>query len=463
MKSLSKIAMLIVLLAILTVSISFMATPPIIIINGSIVRFNDDLGYPYIDKNGRTMVPLKASAEAAGAMIGWDSKTRTAIIVTKDVRVEVPIGTNVLYVNGVRITNDTESVINGGRTYLPIKAVLEAVGFSVRWDDASRSVLASVDNFFVARGVESYNGTNLSEAVYGISKLGFKKTNDSIIYKDRTYKIIKVDGGDLNGSRMANAAVDIGYADREYWGLTNENGQLVYVLADKVILQNASSEPVLPSGRYYPDEAKVPGVERADLDEGHVIADSLGGVSNAYNITPQNSVLNQNGNQAYMEKWIRDAGGCTEFLAVITYPNSSTQIPSKYRYSYVLKGNAIVDEFDNISPECEETHVNNSSSALGTIEIVMLDKKAEYIVLKNTTSSIIDLTGWKIRSVKGDQWFTFPAFSLDSEKEVKIGDFGQNNDLTFHWLDGKGTWNNGESDPAELYDSTGKLIDRYEN
>jgi DNA/RNA endonuclease G (NUC1) len=65
-----------------------------------------------------------------------------------------------------------------------------------------------------------------------------------------------------------------------------------------------------------------------------VIADSLGGVSNAYNITPQNSALNRHGDQAYMEKWIRDAGGCTNFEAIITYPNTQTQIPSKYKFTY---------------------------------------------------------------------------------------------------------------------------------
>lgn len=61
---------------------------------------------------------------------------------------------------------------------------------------------------------------------------------------------------------------------------------------------------------------------------GHVIADSLGGVSNAYNITPQDSTLNRDGDQAYMEKVIRDAGGRSNFTAVITYPSTTTQIPS---------------------------------------------------------------------------------------------------------------------------------------
>lgn len=165
------------------------------------------------------------------------------------------------------------------------------------------------------------------------------------------YKVIEVDGGDLSGYREANVAVDIGFGDREYWAFTNEYGQLVKVVAKEVILQDDNTEPVTSKGRYYPDEAKVPGVESKNLDEGHIIADSLGGVSNAYNITPQNSTLNRHGDQAYMEKVIRDAGGCTDFTAIITYPNTTTQIPNHYSYTYTINGNVVHDDFDNINPD----------------------------------------------------------------------------------------------------------------
>lgn len=100
----------------------------------------------------------------------------------------------------------------------------------------------------------------------------------------------------------------------------------------------------------------MPGTERSDLDQGHVIADSLGGVSNAYNITPQESTLNRHGDQAYMEKAIREAGGCTNFVATITYPNTTTQIPKDYKYEYVIKGNQIIDEFPNDNPEITTEH-----------------------------------------------------------------------------------------------------------
>jgi len=281
------------------------------------------------------------------------------------------------------------------------------------------------------------------------------------------YRLIEVDGGDQSGHRKPNVVVDIGFDDREYYAFTNEHSQLVKVIAEKIILQDESTEPVLSTGRYYYDEAKVPGVESPTLDEGHVIADSLGGVSNAYNITPQNSNLNRHGDQAYMEKVIRDAGGCTDFVAVITYPNTTTQIPSHYSYTYTLKGNIINDEFDNVNPDSvnakiEETvPVGDKTSSSNDIEILDLDKKAEYIIIKNTGDNSVNLMGWTILSVRGEQDFTFSDFVLAPNATVKVGDSSKNPDVDFHWLDGRGTWNNSKSDPAELYNLNGELVNRY--
>ncbi|CAH2213100.1 LTD domain-containing protein [Tepidibacter aestuarii] len=283
-------------------------------------------------------------------------------------------------------------------------------------------------------------------------------------------KLIEVDGGNQSGHREPNVVVDIGYGDREYYSYTNEYSQLVKVTSKKITLQDESTEPVLSTGRYYYDEAKVPGVESPTLDEGHVIADSLGGVSNAYNITPQESTLNRHGDQAYMEKVIREAGGCTDFVAVITYPNTNTQIPNHYSYTYTINGNVVHDEFDNVNPDEVnaklETNVsteNQTNTTSKELMITALDKKAEYIVITNSGSKPVDLTGWKIVSVRGNQSFTFPKFTLDSNSSVKVGDSAKNSDVELHWLDDKGTWSNSKSDPAELYNTKGKLVDRFDD
>lgn len=212
------------------------------------------------------------------------------------------------------------------------------------------------------KGPSNTEVSDISSVVEDKGEKEESNSNQSDIFEG--YKLLEVDGGDLSGDREANVVVDIGFGDREYWAFTNEYGQLVRVIAKEIILQDDSKEPVTSDGRYYKDEAKVPGVESKDLDEGHVIADSLGGVSNAYNITPQNSTLNRHGNQAYMEKVIRDAGGCTDFEAVITYPNNETQIPSHYSFTYTINGNVIKDEFDNVNPgevPIDETKQENVS------------------------------------------------------------------------------------------------------
>lgn len=166
------------------------------------------------------------------------------------------------------------------------------------------------------------------------------------------HTLIKVDGGDTSGHRQANVVVNIGHGNRDYWAYTNAHGQLVRVTAKEIILQNDETEDVNSSGRYYSKMADVPGVgAKYGYDRGHVIADSLGGVSNAYNITPQEATLNRHGDQAYMERNIRDAGGATDFEAIITYPDTNTQIPSHYEMRYTIKGNRVVDKFENTNPD----------------------------------------------------------------------------------------------------------------
>ena len=55
--------------------------------------------------------------------------------------IQVPIGESYILVNGVRVNNDTAASLKDGRTYLPIRVVLEALGYQVGWDAATRTVL----------------------------------------------------------------------------------------------------------------------------------------------------------------------------------------------------------------------------------------------------------------------------------------------------------------------------------
>ncbi len=308
-------------------------------------------------QNGSTLVPLRQTFQALGSSVDWDSSTQTITADKGDTNIVLTIGNNTAYKNDSSFNVSVAPQIINGSTFVPLRFVAESFGSDVSWDGSTQTVIINSGDDVVVTSptVDSNTTTN-------VSSLGYTVSNGYLTYNGKQCKIIEVDGGDLSGDRESNVAVDIGFGDRVYWGLTNEYGQLVYVLADEITLQDEENEEVKSTGRYYHDEAKVPGTEHADLDEGHVIADSLGGVSNAYNITPQNSTLNRHGDQAYMEKVIRDAKGCTSFVATITYPNTTTQTPSRYRYEYILMGSKIVDEFDNVVPEESNTSTSTSTT-----------------------------------------------------------------------------------------------------
>ena len=139
------IVILFALLASITMSfITVNAAEPSvnILLNGKAVVFNDATGYPYVDENNRTMVPLRVTMESAGFVVGYDGEKQTAIVITEHERIEVPIGTNIIYENNIKIENDTIAVVKNGRTYLPIRAVLEAANYTVEWEANSNSVIA---------------------------------------------------------------------------------------------------------------------------------------------------------------------------------------------------------------------------------------------------------------------------------------------------------------------------------
>ncbi|MEW5898151.1 MAG: copper amine oxidase N-terminal domain-containing protein, partial [Bacillota bacterium] len=78
-------------------------------------------------ENGRTLVPLRGIAEALGAAVNWEEKTRTVIIQKGSVTVKLTIGTKVALKNQEKITLDAPPKIIGNRTMIPLRFVSEAL------------------------------------------------------------------------------------------------------------------------------------------------------------------------------------------------------------------------------------------------------------------------------------------------------------------------------------------------
>lgn len=91
--------------------------------------------------NSRTMLPIRAIAEAAGAEVEWEQETRTVTITSAyGDEVSCTIGSNVLTINDEDSLMDVSPYVKSGRTYLPVRAVSEALEMDVDWEGSTATV-----------------------------------------------------------------------------------------------------------------------------------------------------------------------------------------------------------------------------------------------------------------------------------------------------------------------------------
>jgi len=138
-----KILILVLILALAITSSVFAVD---VKINEKEVQYNNDSGFPFIDKQGKTQVPLRSTMEAFGATVEWDQASLTATVEKDGISVKVPIGKSIIYVDGVEVANDTVAQIKDNRTYLPIRVVLESFGYIVSWENSTVIATISEDS-----------------------------------------------------------------------------------------------------------------------------------------------------------------------------------------------------------------------------------------------------------------------------------------------------------------------------
>ena len=90
------------------------------------------------------MLPVRYVAEALGFDVEWNGSTRTVILKEGSTRVEIPVDTNKIIVNGTVYTSDVKPEIKNNRTMLPIANIARALGLKdgkdIIWNSKSKMV-----------------------------------------------------------------------------------------------------------------------------------------------------------------------------------------------------------------------------------------------------------------------------------------------------------------------------------
>ncbi|MBQ8525211.1 MAG: hypothetical protein IJ460_00600 [Clostridia bacterium] len=94
---------------------------------------------PYLNQ-GYTMVPMRAIMEALGASVSWEEDSKTATAIYSSDITKFTIGSHDYYKNGAMQYMPAPAQQLNDRTYVPLRAISEGFGFKVDWDGETSTV-----------------------------------------------------------------------------------------------------------------------------------------------------------------------------------------------------------------------------------------------------------------------------------------------------------------------------------
>ncbi len=169
--------------------------------------------------NDRTMVPMRVIFEALGAKVDWNDSSKTITSTKGSATVKMQIQNPSMSVNQTEKTLDSVPVIRDGRTLVPARAVAEALDADVKWCGGSKTVIITCDAKDKAHETKittNYGDVDLIlyENIAPITVANFKKLAGSDFYSGlmfhRVIKDFMIQGGGytLNTSKESSTLFD---------------------------------------------------------------------------------------------------------------------------------------------------------------------------------------------------------------------------------------------------------------
>ena len=95
---------------------------------------------PYINRENRTMVPVRFVSERLGAAVSWNNAQRIVTVKNNSDDIQMTIGNLTVLLNGANSQMDTAAILKSGRTLVPLRFISEYLGASVNWNSANQTV-----------------------------------------------------------------------------------------------------------------------------------------------------------------------------------------------------------------------------------------------------------------------------------------------------------------------------------
>ena len=108
------------------------------------IKFQDKiLGFetPPVIEDGSTLVPMRFLFEQMGADVDWDGETQSATATIANTTVTFAIDNTTAEINNAPATMDVPARLINDKTMVPIRFLSENLGYTVTWDEDSRTAI----------------------------------------------------------------------------------------------------------------------------------------------------------------------------------------------------------------------------------------------------------------------------------------------------------------------------------
>ncbi len=110
-------------------------------VNDKKIEIDKGLGTEVVIKNGRTFLPIRSLIENMGGSVEWDQKDSRVTLYLDNHKIQLWIGSKTAKVDGVNKETDVEPYISStNRTMLPLRFIIENFDCEVDWDGLTKTV-----------------------------------------------------------------------------------------------------------------------------------------------------------------------------------------------------------------------------------------------------------------------------------------------------------------------------------
>lgn len=152
---------------------------PTMTVDGNQQEIDPGRGTVPVIAEGRTLLPVRPVVEAMGGSVAWEEDTQTAVFAKGDVVILLTIGSHTAFRNEERHELDAAPVILGDRTMLPIRFVAESFGYDVDWNGETQMITLTLN------GLKTEDDDRMG-LVADTNQVDKPKNNSIVVYFSQT-------------------------------------------------------------------------------------------------------------------------------------------------------------------------------------------------------------------------------------------------------------------------------------